>query len=79
MADAPQPGNKKVDPRVLVPAVALQAIVGFVTFRDIKKRGKEGVRGPRILWKLWGTTNTLGSLMYWLLGRRKIKPSTTTD
>jgi hypothetical protein len=56
---------------VLVVLVAVQAVVGTVTVRDISRRQPELVRGPKLFWKIWGGTNTLGSAVYWLFGRKK--------
>jgi hypothetical protein len=66
-----QPAKKPFDKRIAGAAVAAQIVVGFFTLRDIKRRGKDGVRGPRIIWAIWGGTNTLGSAMYWIFGRRR--------
>ncbi len=56
---------------VLVVCTAIQAVVGTVTVRDISRRQPELVRGPKLLWKIWGGSNTLGSAAYWLFGRKK--------
>lgn len=52
--------------------VAVQAVVGTFTVRDISRRSAEQVRGPRLLWKLWAGSNTFGALVYWLVGRKRI-------
>ena len=57
--------------RVVVAAVAVQAAVAAVTIRDINRRPKRDVRGPKALWRLVGGANTLGSIAYWVLGRRR--------
>ncbi len=65
---------KKLDPRgraVVIALTAVQAVIGTLTVLDISKRPPERVRGPKLFWKLWGGTNTLGSATYWLIGRRK--------
>jgi hypothetical protein len=51
--------------------IALQAVIGTFTVRDISRRPPELVRGPKVFWIIWGGTNTLGSLVYWLFGRKK--------
>jgi hypothetical protein len=56
---------------VLIVCTAFQAVVGTVTVRDISRRQPELVRGPKLLWKIWGGSNTLGSAAYWLFGRKK--------
>jgi hypothetical protein len=65
---------RKLDRRglaVVITLTVVQAVVGTITVRDISKRQPELIRGPKVLWKIWGGSNTLGSAAYWLLGRRK--------
>jgi hypothetical protein len=59
------------DPRVLVAMVVAQAVVGTLTVRDINGRANDEVRGPKMLWRLWGGSNMLGAAVYWLFGRRR--------
>lgn len=66
--------KKKLDPRVLTVLVVLQAILGALTVRDISSRSADQVRGPRLLWKIWGSANTLGSVLYWTVGRKRPEP-----
>jgi hypothetical protein len=63
--------RRKVDPRIIAALVAAQTVVGPLTLRDLGKRSKEQVRGPRLLWKVWGSTNLFGAAMYWAVGRRR--------
>ena len=63
--------TKRRDPRLLIAAVVVQAVVGTVTVRDISRRTDQEVRGPKLLWKLWAGSNTFGALVYWLFGRRR--------
>jgi hypothetical protein len=66
--------KQKFGPRqlvVLVACTAVQAVVGTLTVRDISRRPPELVRGPKLLWKIWGGSNTLGSAAYWLFGRKE--------
>ena len=56
---------------VVIALTAVQAVVGTVTVRDISQRRPELVRGPKLFWKVWGGSNTLGSAAYWFFGRRK--------
>lgn len=57
--------------RVVIAAVLVQAAIAAVTVRDLNRRPAEAVRGPKPLWRLLGSANTLGSLAYWLVGRRR--------
>jgi hypothetical protein len=63
--------RKRPDLRVLAAAAVVQAVVGTLTVRDISRRTPDQVRGPKLLWKLWAGSNTLGALGYWLVGRRR--------
>jgi len=56
---------------VIIAFTAVQAVVGTVTVRDVIRRRPERVRGPKLLWMVWGGSNTLGSAAYWLFGRKK--------
>ncbi len=70
--------KKKLDPRVLTVLLVLQAILGALTVRDVAGRSADQVRGPRLLWKVWGGSNTLGSVLYWTVGRKPIQPKSLT-
>lgn len=41
------------------------------TWRDIRRRPVEQIRGGKGLWRVLSTVNTLGSVAYWLVGRRR--------
>jgi len=69
--------KKKLDPRILTALVVLQAVLGALTVRDVSTRSAAEVRGPKLLWKLWGGSNTLGSVLYWTIGRRRLAPITS--
>jgi hypothetical protein len=51
--------------------VAAQAVIGTLTVRDINRRADDEVRGPKLLWRLWGGSNMFGAAVYWLVGRRR--------
>ncbi len=57
--------------RLVVVAVAVQAVVAALTIRDINNRPDEAIRGPKRLWRLLGSINTTGSAAYWILGRKR--------
>jgi hypothetical protein len=39
-------------------------------WRDLRRRPRESVRGPKWLWWI-ASTNLTGSIVYWLFGRMK--------
>jgi len=51
-------------------ALVAQAAVAPVILRDLQKRSDDELRGPRTLWRLWGSTNLLGAAVYWFYGRK---------
>lgn len=63
--------DPKQKARLVVAAVAVQAVIAAVTLRDIRKRPAAAIRGPKPLWRLLGTANTTGSLAYWIVGRKR--------
>lgn len=63
--------KRKLDPRIILGLVLLQAVLGTLTVRDVARRPAEQVRGPKLLWRVWGGTNLGGVAAYWLVGRRK--------
>lgn len=65
------PGGVRKDPRVLIAMVAAQAVIGTLTVRDINRRADDEVRGPKLLWRLWGGSNMFGAAVYWIVGRRR--------
>jgi len=45
-------------------------LVAAWTWRDIRQRPARLVRGSKVLWRVFSAVNTLGSVSYWLIGRR---------
>jgi hypothetical protein len=59
------------------PNKAVLAIIGVVhvtaaalTWRDLRDRSAEQVRGNKTIWRVASGMNTLGSVAYWVFGRR---------
>ena len=44
--------------------------IAWITWRDIRIRPDDKVRGPKRVWRLASAVNTLGSMAYWTLARR---------
>ena len=57
--------------RVLIAVLVVHVILARFTLRDLRRRPAAAVRGPKRFWRVWATTNTTGSLAYWLFGRRR--------
>jgi hypothetical protein len=51
-------------------AIMAQAAVAPVILRDLQSRSDDEFRGPRLLWRLWGSTNLLGAATYWFVARK---------
>jgi hypothetical protein len=64
--------NRKYIPLVFI--LIGHATVATLTWRDIKRRPAGQVRGGKTLWRILSAVNTLGSVGYWLIGRRYGRP-----
>ncbi len=51
-------------------ALVAHASIAALTWRDLRRRTPEQVRGNPRLWRVASAANTLGSVAYWLVGRR---------
>jgi hypothetical protein len=67
------PNLKPKDPRAIAALVIVQIFVGRFTMRDLSARTSDQVRGPKLLWRIWASTNLAGSATYWLVGRKRTK------
>ena len=57
--------------KILALVLVVHVIVAMFTLRDLRRRPAAAVRGPKRLWRVWVTTNTTGTVAYWLFGRRR--------
>jgi hypothetical protein len=55
---------------VLAAIAAAHAAVAALTWRDLRVRAAAEVRGDKRIWRIASVVNTLGSVAYWLFGRR---------
>ena len=46
------------------------ALAAAFTWRDIRQQPAQQVRGSKAFWRIASAVNTLGSVGYWLIGRR---------
>jgi hypothetical protein len=56
--------------RVVVLILAGHALAAAWTWRDIRQQPAQQVRGSKTFWRISSVVNTLGSVGYWLIGRR---------
>ena len=61
---------------VVIPA---HVAVTAYTWRDLRNRAPEQVRGSKRFWRAASGANTLGSLLYFTLGRRPSPPATRSE
>ena len=62
--------------KIAVGAVVLNLIIASFTWRDLRRRPDDLVRGPKVFWRAWSMLNTTGSVAYWLVGRRRVPAGT---
>ena len=56
--------------RVVVLVLIGHALAAAWTWRDIRHQPAQQVRGSKTFWRISSAVNTLGSVGYWLIGRR---------
>ena len=61
----------KPNKQVLVAVAIVHSTVATLTWRDLRSRPPEQVRGSKTVWRTASAMNTLGSVAYWVLGRRR--------
>jgi hypothetical protein len=62
--------KKPVNKPVLVAGIAVHLAALTLTWRDISKRPADRIRGTKTAWRIASAVNTIGSVAYWLVGRR---------
>lgn len=68
----------KPDKRVLTAIAVVHVTAAALTWRDLRSRAAKQVRGDKRVWRMASALNTLGSVGYWLFGRRQ-DPLTSTQ
>ena len=65
----------KGKPNKLVLAVVgvVHLTVMTLTWRDLRSRSADQVRGNKKIWRVASALNTTGSAAYWLFGRRRVR------
>ena len=57
----------------LAVAIPAHIVVTAFTWRDLRGRAPEEVRGSKRFWRVASGANTLGSLLYFTLGRKRAR------
>jgi hypothetical protein len=52
-------------------ALFVHVIMTTLTWRDLARRSPGQIRGSAQLWRVASGLNTLGSVAYWTVGRKK--------
>ena len=65
------PTKKKPNKLVLLTIAVVHLTVARLTWRDLQSRPDDQIRGPKMFWRVASGVNTLGSIGYWLVGRRR--------
>ena len=63
------------DVRRFIPILVVHAAITTLTWRDLRRRPADQVRGSKKLWRAASAINTLGSLAYLVLGRKRARAS----
>jgi len=58
---------------VLAAIGVVHLTVVTLTWRDIRQRPADQIRGSKTLWRVLSAANTTGSGAYWLVGRRRTR------
>ena len=56
--------------RVVMLVLTGHALAAAWTWRNIRQQPARQVRGSKTFWRIFSAVNTLGSVGYWLIGRR---------
>jgi hypothetical protein len=63
--------RRKPNKVVLATIGVLHIAAAALTWRDLKSRPADQIRGNKAIWRAASAVNTIGSVEYWLLGRRR--------
>ncbi len=59
------------DVRRVLPVLVAHAAITMLTWRDLRRRPAEQVRGSKRLWRVASAMNTVGSVAYLAVGRKR--------
>jgi hypothetical protein len=59
------------DVRRVLPVLVAHVAITALTWRDLRRRPADQVRGSKKLWRVASAMNTVGSVAYLALGRKR--------
>ena len=62
---------QRKDVRRVVPILVAHAAITALTWRDLRRRPEDQVRGSKRLWRVASAMNTIGSVAYLAVGRKR--------
>lgn len=62
--------------KAVVMVLVVHLILLQLTWLDLRRRPDAAVRGKKRVWRFASGVNTIGSVAYWLFGRRGVPPVT---
>jgi hypothetical protein len=63
--------ERKPNKYVLAAMIVVHVVVVALTWRDIRNRPVEQVRGNKKVWRVVSALNTANAAVYWVVGRRR--------
>ena len=67
--------KRKPNKYVLAALAGVEVIIAALTFRDLKRRPQEEIRGSKRFWRVVSLVNPGNAIAYWLVGRRRGGPA----
>jgi hypothetical protein len=66
--------KRKISPAVIAAILAVHTAVTAFTWRDIRNRPVDQIRGSKRLWRVMSAANSTNSIAYFLVGRKRVRP-----
>ena len=63
--------NRKPNKLVLVAIGVGHLVIATLTWRDIRSRRDDEIRGSKWVWRVLSAANSGNSAVYWLVGRKR--------
>jgi hypothetical protein len=67
--------GRRLSPQAIGALVVAHLVVTSITWRDIRNRDENQIRGSKRLWRTLSALNMSNSVVYWLFGRKRTQDS----